>query len=65
MTNAGAEAEVSYTPGSDTPTGGSVTVSVHTDIPTQLLGSKDADDNVSLMLENAARTVSYTHLHKA
>ncbi len=65
MTNAGAEAEVSYTPGSDTPTGGSVTVSVHTDIPTQLLGSKDADDNVSLMLENAARMrkEGYTYVY--
>ena len=55
MTNAETEAEVTYTPGSESPTGGAVTVKVHTDIPTQLLGSKDADDNVSLMLENAAR----------
>ena len=38
---------------------------MHTDIPTQLLGSKDADDNVSLMLENAARMrkEGYTYVY--
>lgn len=58
-----ADAETVYTPGSDTPTGGAVTAKVTTDIPVQLLGGQNADDNIEAMREHAqkSREKGYTY----
>lgn len=62
-TNAAAKAETEYTPGSDMPTGGDVTVRVRTDMRTQLLHSMDSEGNLEAMKENAAksRAEGYTY----
>ncbi len=51
--NAEAEVTTTYTP--DKATGGAVTATVTTDIPTQLLGDVNSDDNVEAMQENAKK----------
>lgn len=59
--NAEAEVTTTYTP--DKATGGAVTATVITDIPTQLLGDVNSDDNVEAMQENAKkrREEGYTY----
>ena len=61
--NAEAEAETTYTP--NTATGGAVTAKVTTDIPTQLLGDVNSDDNVEAMQKNAEkkRDAGYTYIY--
>ena len=60
-TSADAAADIEYSP--TTPTGGSVSVKVSSDIPTRVMASVDAEYSIDLMHENAQkrRDAGYTY----